>query len=152
MFDRVIDAILIFGFPIGVLVGYMWRDSISQQRRARYLERDGFRENGFARMCLCYPRTAANRTALAAMKFSARSHIAFRLTRIVYVWQLDQRAMIFIEAEHGISAVGPPNIDGLFSQLDFCNRQSFDSTIVTSYVKPIRVKSIVAALAAPATY
>ena len=37
MFDRVIDAILIFGFPIGVLVGYMWRDRISRARRARHL-------------------------------------------------------------------------------------------------------------------
>jgi hypothetical protein len=30
-------AILIFGFPLGVLVGYMWRDRISRARRARYL-------------------------------------------------------------------------------------------------------------------
>jgi hypothetical protein len=37
MFDRVIDAILIFGFPLGVLVGYMWRDRISRARRARDL-------------------------------------------------------------------------------------------------------------------
>ena len=37
MFDRVIDAILIFGFPIGVLVGYMWRDRVSRARRARNL-------------------------------------------------------------------------------------------------------------------
>jgi hypothetical protein len=35
--DRVVDAVLIFGFPIGVLVGYMWRDRISRARRARYL-------------------------------------------------------------------------------------------------------------------
>jgi hypothetical protein len=35
--DRVVDAILIFGFPFGVLVGYMWRDRISRVRRARYL-------------------------------------------------------------------------------------------------------------------
>jgi hypothetical protein len=37
-FDRVVDAVLIFGFPLGVLVGYMWRDRISRARRARYLE------------------------------------------------------------------------------------------------------------------
>jgi len=37
LFDRVVDAVLIFGFPLGVLVGYMWRDRISRARRARYL-------------------------------------------------------------------------------------------------------------------
>ena len=37
-FDRVVDAVLIFGFPLGVLVGYMWRDRISRARRARCLE------------------------------------------------------------------------------------------------------------------
>jgi len=37
MFDRVVDAVLIFGFPLGVLVGYVWRDRISRARRARYL-------------------------------------------------------------------------------------------------------------------
>jgi hypothetical protein len=37
MFDRVVDAVLIFGFPLGVLVGYMWRDRISRARRARHL-------------------------------------------------------------------------------------------------------------------
>jgi hypothetical protein len=37
MFDLMIDAILIFGFPLGVLAGYMWRDRISRARRARYL-------------------------------------------------------------------------------------------------------------------
>src|SRR6516164_315352 len=37
MFDRLVDAVLIFGFPLGVLVGYMWRDRISRARRARYL-------------------------------------------------------------------------------------------------------------------
>jgi len=36
MFDRMIDALLIFGFPLGILVGYMWRDRISRRRRARY--------------------------------------------------------------------------------------------------------------------
>jgi hypothetical protein len=36
MFDRLIDAVLIFGFPLGVLVGYAWRDRISRARRARY--------------------------------------------------------------------------------------------------------------------
>jgi len=36
-FDRVVDAVLIFGFPLGVLVGYMWRDRISRARRTRYL-------------------------------------------------------------------------------------------------------------------
>jgi hypothetical protein len=43
-FDLAVYAILIFGFPFGVLVGYMWRDRISQARRARYL-----RERGRAR-------------------------------------------------------------------------------------------------------
>jgi hypothetical protein len=37
MFDRLVDAVLIFGFPLGVLVGYMWRDRVSRARRARYL-------------------------------------------------------------------------------------------------------------------
>jgi len=37
MFDRLIDAVLIFGFPLGALVGYMWRDRISRARRERYL-------------------------------------------------------------------------------------------------------------------
>jgi hypothetical protein len=37
MFDRLIDAVLIFGFPFGVLVGYMWRAPISRARRDRYL-------------------------------------------------------------------------------------------------------------------
>jgi hypothetical protein len=36
MFDRIVDAVLIFGFPLGVLVGYMWRDLISRARRARF--------------------------------------------------------------------------------------------------------------------
>jgi hypothetical protein len=35
--DRLIDAVFIFGFPLGVLVGYLWRDRISRARRARYL-------------------------------------------------------------------------------------------------------------------
>ena len=38
LFDRVVDAVLIFGFPLGVLVGYMWRGRISRARRTRYLE------------------------------------------------------------------------------------------------------------------
>jgi hypothetical protein len=32
MFDVAIYAVLIFGFPVGVLVGYMWRARISRQR------------------------------------------------------------------------------------------------------------------------
>ena len=28
---------IFFGFPFGVLVGYMWRDRISRARRARFL-------------------------------------------------------------------------------------------------------------------
>ena len=41
IFDRVVDAVLIFGFPLGVVVGYWWRDRISRRRRARYqIERD----------------------------------------------------------------------------------------------------------------
>src|SRR5262249_19204109 len=38
LFDRVVDAVLIFGFPLGVLVGYIWRDRISRTRRTQYLE------------------------------------------------------------------------------------------------------------------
>jgi len=34
MFDLAIAAL--FGFPFGVLVGYLWRDHISRARRARY--------------------------------------------------------------------------------------------------------------------
>jgi hypothetical protein len=37
MFDLMLYAVLIFGFPVGILVGYRWRDGISQKRRARYL-------------------------------------------------------------------------------------------------------------------
>jgi hypothetical protein len=37
LLDRVIDAIFIFGFPLGVIVGYWWRGRISHARRARYL-------------------------------------------------------------------------------------------------------------------
>ena len=37
MFDRLVDAVSIFGFPLGVLVGYMWLDRISRERYARYL-------------------------------------------------------------------------------------------------------------------
>src|SRR5271155_3741031 len=37
MFNMALYAFLIFGFPFGVLVGYMWRDHISRARRARYL-------------------------------------------------------------------------------------------------------------------
>jgi hypothetical protein len=37
MFDKLVDALLIFGFPFGVLVGYMWRDRISRARRERFL-------------------------------------------------------------------------------------------------------------------
>jgi len=40
MFD-LIDAILILGFPVGVVVGYRWRDRISRERRARYLAERG---------------------------------------------------------------------------------------------------------------
>jgi hypothetical protein len=36
MFDSMIYAVLIFGFPLGILVGYIWRDRISRRRRARY--------------------------------------------------------------------------------------------------------------------
>jgi hypothetical protein len=45
MFDRVIDALLIFGFPFGVLVGYLWRDRISRKRRERYLAERGKARN-----------------------------------------------------------------------------------------------------------
>ena len=38
MFDKLVYAVLIFGFPFGVLIGYMWRDRISRARRDRYLE------------------------------------------------------------------------------------------------------------------
>jgi len=36
-FDRIVYGVLIFGFPLGFLVGYLWRDRISCARRARYL-------------------------------------------------------------------------------------------------------------------
>ena len=36
MFDLMVYAILLFGFPLGVLVGYRWRDRISRERRARH--------------------------------------------------------------------------------------------------------------------
>jgi hypothetical protein len=41
MFDLVLYAALIFGFPVGILVGYRWRNRISQKRRARYLMERG---------------------------------------------------------------------------------------------------------------
>jgi hypothetical protein len=41
MFDLMVYAVLIFGFPLGILVGYRWRDRISQERRARYLAERG---------------------------------------------------------------------------------------------------------------
>ncbi len=41
MFDMMIYAVLIFGFPLGVLAGYRWRDRISHERRARYLSERG---------------------------------------------------------------------------------------------------------------
>jgi hypothetical protein len=37
MFDLMVYAVLIFGFPLGVLIGYRWRDRISHERRAQYL-------------------------------------------------------------------------------------------------------------------
>src|ERR1700749_1678109 len=37
MLDWLLYAILILGFPFGVLVGYLWRARISRARRARYL-------------------------------------------------------------------------------------------------------------------
>lgn len=36
MTEAALGAVLI-GFPLGVLVGYLWRDSISRARRARSL-------------------------------------------------------------------------------------------------------------------
>jgi hypothetical protein len=41
MFDLMVYAVLFFGFPLGVLVGYEWRDRISRERRARYLAERG---------------------------------------------------------------------------------------------------------------
>jgi hypothetical protein len=35
MLDMAIYAVFILGFPVGVLVGYMWRDRISRKRRER---------------------------------------------------------------------------------------------------------------------
>jgi hypothetical protein len=35
--DWLLYAILILGFPFGLLVGYLWRAQISRARRARYL-------------------------------------------------------------------------------------------------------------------
>jgi hypothetical protein len=49
MFDRLVDAFFNFGFPIGVLVGYMWRDRISRARYARYLAEREARLNRAAR-------------------------------------------------------------------------------------------------------
>jgi hypothetical protein len=36
MFDTAVGAILIFGFPVGVFVGYFLRDQISRARRGRH--------------------------------------------------------------------------------------------------------------------
>ena len=33
--DTIIGIVL--GLPLGILIGYLWRDRISQQRRTRYL-------------------------------------------------------------------------------------------------------------------
>lgn len=41
MFDLIVYAVLIFGFPLGILVGYRWRDRISRERRAQYLSERG---------------------------------------------------------------------------------------------------------------
>jgi hypothetical protein len=41
MFDMIVYAVLIFGFPLGILVGYRWRARVSQERRARYLAERG---------------------------------------------------------------------------------------------------------------
>jgi hypothetical protein len=35
MLDVAIYAVLVLGFPVGVLVGYMWRDRVSRKRRER---------------------------------------------------------------------------------------------------------------------
>jgi hypothetical protein len=48
-FDRIVYAVSIFGFPLGVLVGYMWRDRISRARRARYLAEQDRRDAERAR-------------------------------------------------------------------------------------------------------
>ena len=38
---------IVFGVPLGILIGYRWRDRISQQRRAQYLtERERMRVAG----------------------------------------------------------------------------------------------------------
>jgi len=37
----IVYGVLILGFPLGVLVGYRWRDRISHKRRARYLVERG---------------------------------------------------------------------------------------------------------------
>jgi hypothetical protein len=42
-------AVGIIGFSFGVLVGYVWRDRISRQRRARYLAERLKREQWAAR-------------------------------------------------------------------------------------------------------
>jgi hypothetical protein len=41
MLDVIVYTVLIFGFPLGILVGYRWRDRISQRRRARHLAERG---------------------------------------------------------------------------------------------------------------
>jgi hypothetical protein len=41
MLDMVVGAVLIFGFPLGVLIGFLWRGRISRVRRERYLVERG---------------------------------------------------------------------------------------------------------------
>jgi hypothetical protein len=41
MLDLMVYGVLILGFPLGVLVGYRWRDRISHKRRAQYLVERG---------------------------------------------------------------------------------------------------------------
>jgi hypothetical protein len=43
MFDLMIYAVLIFAFPLGVLVGYRWRDRVSRKRRERFSSQRGKR-------------------------------------------------------------------------------------------------------------
>jgi hypothetical protein len=43
MFDLLVYAVLFLGFPLGVLVGYRWRDRVSRKRRERFLSERGKR-------------------------------------------------------------------------------------------------------------
>jgi hypothetical protein len=45
--DTIIGIVL--GVPLGILIGYRWRDRVSQQRRAQYLAERSERERRAAK-------------------------------------------------------------------------------------------------------